>query len=103
MRIPEVRERLRDLSAQLKHEHFFAWAEELRTLEQALYRRPYLRPKPKDGGWTMDELLTSYVNEIKHLNEQGVSNQEIAKLITKWSGRICNGGRISEVLRGKRK
>ena len=97
MRIPEVRERIRELAQMMRHHGFVDWARELEYLAEEMKRRPYIHKVREPGNGRDEKLSPAMVRYARRLRKQGMSYKEISRVLG-----VYNHGRISEACRGKR-
>lgn len=102
MKIPEVRERLRALAAEMDglsdaiKADRERWAIEIRFLVDQLYRRPMANTKNRRVSVPMCHEMVMAIREMRK-SYPDMTQTEIAHRLN------ISAGRVSEVLRGKRK
>ena len=94
MKIPEVANRMREISTQI-HGSFPAEAMELAQLADELKRRSPSLPRALATSTPMTPELADEIREFAEVNP-GTSHQDIAVIFN------VNHGRVSEVISGKR-
>ena len=105
MKIPEVRERLLALAREIEPKgpttsviasRRGIWADEIRDLVSQLYRRPMAHTGNRRTSTPMSHELVMAIREMRKDNPT-MTQTEIAHRLN------VSSGRVSEVLRGKRK
>lgn len=94
MKIPQVANRIREISSNIKG-HFPELAAELLELAEELKRRSPTAPRAPATSTQMTPELADEIKEFADANP-GTSHQDIAVVFN------VNHGRVSEVLSGKR-
>jgi hypothetical protein len=95
MKIPEVADRMREISQEIR-EDFPSEAQELLLLADELRRRSPALPRAPATSTPMTPELADEIREFAEANP-GTSHQDIAVVFN------VNHGRISEVIAGKRR
>lgn len=95
MKIPEVRDKLRAIADTIYRAGFTRWAGELRRLESELYRRRALKSHRTVSASITDHMRRT-IRKIKR-RRPSITYQEISEITG------VNIGRVSEILRGKRR